>query len=163
MTRSTTTLSLLALLLLPVGCSSRRVVLQPRGATVTAVSSEGVDFDLQLAARNPSNRELRGDALSAKVSLGEKGELGSATIPSGQTIPPHGQSVLQVPVSVPWNDVTLFFDLGAAARDVPFKMEGKLAVVGGPRPTVLPFEVTGVVSGEKLKRAMQRFTMHMVE
>jgi hypothetical protein len=90
-------------------------------------------------------------------------ELGSATAQNHQAVPARGSADLVVPVSVPWKDVELFFDVGSAGQDVPFTLDGKLALVGPSASSELPFRVNGVLPGEELKQAMQKFVTRVVD
>jgi hypothetical protein len=154
-----------ALLVLPwalVCCSGPSV--RGVGATVTSVSNDGIGIDVKLRVVNPGKTALDVAKVSAKVLAIEEGadqQLGSATIEGHQNIAAGQDAVLEVPLVVPWQDVTVFFNLGAAGKDVPIKLDGQATLTDSSQSVDVSFHAEGVLPGKELSQAMGAFATRM--
>src|ERR1019366_10817323 len=88
------------------GCSKPAPpTIVPDLATMTSVDMLAVHLDVTLTATNPNAIDLPVRDVTAKIVVGEKYDLGTATIPDAVTLPAGKSTKLDVPVSVKWTDM----------------------------------------------------------
>jgi hypothetical protein len=134
------------------------------GAAVTSISNDGIGIDVKLRVGNPGKNTVDVAKISAKVFASESEtdqQLGSATIEGHQSIRAGQNAVLEVPLVVPWQDVTLFFNLGSAGKDVSIKLVGQATLSDSSHSVDLPFRAEGVLPGKELSQAMGAFATRM--
>jgi hypothetical protein len=143
---------LIGLAALTLACAPR---ITPQGVKVVGVNNSGVDFELHLVASNPGGAELHTGAVAAKVMMGNERLGPVAGTPHDQIVPAHGEATLEVPLRIAWDNGAMFFDLGSAAQDVAFTVDGLVVTI--PNNGKLPFRASGVIPGKELEQAMRNF------
>ena len=108
---------------------------------------------LELGLENPNSVELAGRALTAKVVLDAKYDLGTVTVPNGLRLPAGKRTDLSVPMSLPWKDLTALLALAGESRNVPYDIDGNLTVGGDTFHADVPFHLKGVLTHEQLIQA----------
>jgi len=125
-------------------------------ATVTGVTLAGVDLRLQVEAHNPNGFDLTARTVTAKVTLDGKYDVGTVTVPSGVTLPAGKSTMLDVPTSVKWTDLSQLVALAAANRPIPFTVAGTAAIGGEKLNVDVPFRIDGTMTPEQLGQAATR-------
>ncbi|MBX3187613.1 MAG: LEA type 2 family protein [Labilithrix sp.] len=145
---------LVALGALFFGCSPPAPpTLTPKEAKVTTLDLAGIDLRVTMEVHNPNKIDLAVRAVTARVLLDGKHDLGTMTITQPVTLPAGARTLVEVPLSMKWKDATLFGVFAAAKRSVPYTIDGT-ATIGGERLNVtLPFTMKGVVTAEELTAA----------
>ena len=143
-----------AVLAVAVGCSRPKPpTITPEKATITSIGSGGIAVLLELSLENPNSVELAGRALTAKVILDGKHDLGTVTVPNGLKLPPGKRTELSVPMSLPWNNLTALLALAGQSRDIPYEIDGTLTVGGETFHADMPFHLTGLLTHQQLVEA----------
>jgi LEA14-like dessication related protein len=127
--------------------------LTPLSAKVTAISTQGIDVDVKLQAENPNDSAISAQSLTATITLDGRYVLGTVTVPHQIKLPAHQKTVLDVPVSSRWKDLSGLTQLAMAGKDVPYKIEGTVDVGGDLVRVSVPFSVGGTVTREQLAQA----------
>jgi LEA14-like dessication related protein len=145
---------ILAIIVVLEGCSRPKPpTITPEKATITSIGPGGIGVVLELGLDNPNSIELAGRAVTAKVVLDGKYDLGTVTAPNGIKLPAGKRTDLSVPMSLPWKDLPTLLALAGQGRDVPYDIDGTLTVGGDTFHADLPFHLTGVLTREQLIQA----------
>jgi LEA14-like dessication related protein len=148
-------LLVLCLLMFGVTGCSKPVppTLTPKEAKITSVDLLGIDLRVTMDAYNPNKIDLAVRAVSARVLLDGKHDLGTVTVTQPVTLPAGARTIVDVPLSMKWKDATLLGVFATSKRSIPYTVEGT-ATVGGERLNVdLPFKMQGTVTQEQLAAA----------
>jgi LEA14-like dessication related protein len=137
-----------------LGCERPKApVLTPQEATVTAVDLAGFDLRVKMDALNPNAFPLAVRAVTARVLLDGKQDLGTVTVAQPITLPPNGHTTIDVPMTVKWKGLAGLASLAGQRRPVPYQIDGT-ATVGGERLEVdVPFRLQGSITAETLQQA----------
>jgi hypothetical protein len=134
----------------------------PKDARLAGVSSEGIDFFLRFDVQNPGAAEVSAPGLAAQVTLDGDRKIGTAAISNPFRIPPRGQATsVEIALPVPWDDVKTFLDLSTSGRDIPFQIDGILALDSAV-DRQKPFQLKGTVPKAELASAMSAFARSVV-
>lgn len=127
--------------------------LVPKEARVTAIGPAGLSVLLRMEATNPNRVTLSAQSVTAKAKLDGRWDVGTVTITQPIVLPPSVPTMIDVPLAMPWADVTALGALATATRPVPYVVEGTVRV-GGERLSVdLPFSLSGTITREELTSA----------
>lgn len=153
MTRALFAAPLLAALA-TAGCSGPEPpTLTPVSGAITSVSPSGLGMRVKLEAYNPNSYRLTTRDITAKVTLDNRYDAGTVTIPHALELPAQKRTALDIPVTVSWRDLAGLAGLAAAGRDVPYVVEGTVAIGGEKLNVDVPFKIAGTVTQKQLLQA----------
>jgi len=140
-----------------VGCAKPDPpILTAKEARLVAVSVAGLELRLRIEAENPNSIPLVTEGVSAQVTLDDRLDLGTVTVPTKLTLPAKARTDVEVPISVKWADVGTLAGLAAAGRPVPYAIRGT-AKIGAERLNVdVPFQIRGIVTPQELALGAMR-------
>lgn len=127
--------------------------LTPLSAKVTSISTQGIEVDLKIAAENPNGSALTARSLTATITLDGRFVLGTVTVPHRIQLPAHQKTILDVPVTSRWQDLSSVVSLATAGKDVPYKVDGTVELGGDTLNITVPFQVAGTITREQLAQA----------
>jgi LEA14-like dessication related protein len=127
--------------------------LTPVSAKITAISAQGVDVDLDLEAENPNGIDLTGREVKATITLDGRVVLGTATVTNRINLPAHKKTMIAVPVSSHWRDLSQGLELVTMGKDIPYKVDGTVEIGGDSLNITVPFHVTGILTRAQLMAA----------
>ena len=155
--RSVVSFALIGLLLTLLACKKPEPpVLTPKGATVVGVTAAGVDMRAQLEAYNPNAVALTARSVTATLKLDGKYDVGTVTIPHAIELPAGARVILDVPLSIKWNDFAPLVAVAASNHDVPYQISGTVNVGGDKINFDLPFKVDGKMTHDQIVSATMR-------
>lgn len=125
----------------------------PVSASLISISTLGMDVNLKLDAENPNDSELSARSLTAKVTLDGKYEVGTVNVPSQIKLPPKKKTRIDVPASLKWSEIASVAALATQKRDVPFQVDGTMAVGGESLHLDVPFHLTGLLTHDQIVKA----------
>jgi LEA14-like dessication related protein len=141
----------LASALLAAGCSKPAPpTIVPDSATMTSMDMLAVHLDVALTATNPNAVDIPVHDVTAKIVVGQKFDLGTATIPNAVTLPAGKSTKLDVPMSVKWTDMSALAQLAAGSAAIPFTVDGTVNLGGDALSVSVPFHIAGTVSHDQL-------------
>ena len=144
----------LALSLLAAGCSKPEPpVLTPEQGKLTSLSTSGIGLVARFDAFNPNGIDLSARSVSAHVVLDGSVDLGTVHVPSGVNLPAKKHSVVDVPISVKWTDVTAFAGIVLQNRPIPYVIDGTVELGGESFSVNVPFKIAGTITHEQLAAA----------
>ena len=123
---------------------------------MTQLGPQGIDLTLAVNATNPNGIDLASQGMTAHVVLDRTIDLGNASAPQAVTLPAGKTTLINVPISVPWNSVVALVQLGAKSGPVPYAVDGTVMMGGALLNVSLPFHLDGTVTHEQVVSA----TMH---
>lgn len=145
-------LALPLLLSLPLaGCTKPEPPkIKPIDAKVKSASLTGLEIDLKLEATNPNSIPLSARSVKAHVWVNGDIDVGEIVIPTKTSIPAKETVTLEVPVSVPWTNLTSIAMAAATKESMPFKVSGTAEVGVEAVSFDVPFETTGTITRQQL-------------
>lgn len=136
------------------GCSGPEPpTLTPVSGAITSVSPAGLGLRVKLEAYNPNSFALTTRDMTAKVTLDGRYDAGTITHRQPLELPAQKRTVLDIPVTMTWRDITGLAGLAAAGRDLPYTVEGTVAVGGEKLNVDVPFRIAGTVTQKQLIQA----------
>jgi LEA14-like dessication related protein len=142
--------------LLVVSCSRPSPpTLTPQRAEVTAIGASGISLLVQMAANNPNRFGLSARQVTAEVTLDGRFKLGAVTVPQAIDLPANKSTTIDVPLSVAWTDMRSIIALAAAARSVPYAVDGTVSIGGDVIHVELPYHLAGEITREQLGAALR--------
>jgi LEA14-like dessication related protein len=143
----------LFLLLGPSACPTpQSPTVTPHVARVTAVSSRGLDLDVEVQVDNPNAFALSAEAVSGTLFLANGKKLGQGSAKPTHSIPARGSSMVQSRVHVDWEDLTLLTPF-IMAESLPYTFRGDLTLGGESVNVTLPFSLEGRLTRSELLQA----------
>ncbi|HZF51666.1 MAG TPA: LEA type 2 family protein [Polyangiaceae bacterium] len=137
-----------------VSCSGPEPpTLTPVSGAITSVSPAGLGLRVKLEAYNPNSFGLTTRDVTAKVTLDGRYDAGTVTIRHALDLPAQKRTALDIPVTMTWNDLAGLAGLAAAGRDIPYTVEGTVAVGGEKLNVNVPFRIAGSVTQKQLLQA----------
>ena len=130
--------------------------LVPKEAMVTAVGVTGLSLLLRIEATNPNRVTLSAQSVTGKARLDGKWDVGTVTISKPIVLPPNVPTMIDVPMTMPWTDVTALGALASATGPVPYVVEGTVSVGGEKLNVDLPFSISGTITREQIANAALR-------
>lgn len=130
--------------------------LVPKEAQVTAVSPAGLSVLVRMEATNPNRVTLSAQSVTGKAKLDGKWDLGTVTITKPIVLPPNVPTMIDVPLTMPWKDMTTIGALASAPGPVPYVIEGTVTVGGEKLNVELPFSISGTITREQVVNAALR-------
>ena len=124
--------------------------LQPKEARVNAVGVAGVDMLVRLEVTNPNGFTLSARSVTGKAKLDGKWDLGTMTLSKPFTLPAKQATTLDVPMSLPWSDVSTVGALAMATQPVPYVVEGTVTIGGETINVDLPYKLEGTITREQI-------------
>jgi LEA14-like dessication related protein len=144
-------LALLLAALAVAGCSGPEPpTLTPVSGTITSVSPAGLGLRVKLEAYNPNSFGLTTRDLNAKVTLDGRYDAGTVTSRHAIELPAQKRTPIDIPVTMTWRDLTGLAGLAASGRDVPYTVEGTVAIGGEKLNVNVPFRIAGTVTQKQL-------------
>ena len=137
-----------------VSCSGPEPpTLTPVSGAITSVSPAGLGLRVKLEAYNPNSFGLTTRDVTAKVTLDGRYDAGTVTIRHALDLPAQKRTALDIPVTMTWQDLAGLAGLAAAGRDIPYTVEGTVAVGGEKLNVNVPFRIAGSVTQKQLLQA----------
>jgi LEA14-like dessication related protein len=144
----------IALAILFVACSRPKPpILTPEKAVVTAIGRTGIDMNVQLLVHNPNGFAISARSVSATVVVDAKYTMKPVNVPREFTLQALADNRLEVPMTVPWSDLSILVALAAAPRSIPYAVDGSVSWGGDLLHVDVPFRLTGVVTHEQMVAA----------
>jgi len=91
--------------------------------------------------------------VNAKVTLDGRYDAGTVSLSHPLDLPAQKRTLLDIPVTMTWRDLTGLAGLAAAGRDIPYAVEGKVAIGGEKLNVDVPFRIAGTVTQKQLIQA----------
>lgn len=136
------------------GCSKPEPpTITPKKGTIQAVGPTGVTLRLEFDAYNPNGFDLNVQSVKAKVTFDGSIKLAEVTSPTAISLPSKATSPLTADVTVPFNSLPALMSLAASKTEVPYVIEGTVAVGGKSLNVNLPFTMKGKVTQQELVTA----------
>jgi LEA14-like dessication related protein len=136
------------------GCSGPEPpTLTPVSGAITSVSPTGIGLRVKLEAYNPNSFGLTTRDVTAKVTLDGRYDVGTVTIKHALELPSKKRTPLDIPVTVAWRDLAGLAGLAASGRDVPYAVEGTVAIGGEKLNVDVPFRIAGSLTQKELLQA----------
>jgi len=136
------------------GCSGPEPpTLTPVSGAITSVSPAGLGLRVKLEAYNPNSFALTTRDVTAKVTLDGRYDAGTVTLRHTLELPAQKRTAVDIPVTMTWRDLTGLAGLAAAGRDIPYAVEGTVAVGGEKLNVNVPFRIAGTVTQKQLLQA----------
>jgi LEA14-like dessication related protein len=129
---------------------------RPVSGRFVGINQNGLDVEAKLEATNPNDFEIKVKSFTADVTLDHQIKVGSVTSASTITLPAKQKKVIDVPISVKWEDVSALVPLGLSNRNVAWEAEGKVSLTASGLDVSLPFKVDGVLSHQQIMAAVGR-------
>lgn len=148
---------ILAAVVAVLGCSHPEPpTLKPEQAKVTSISPDGLDLQVRLEAYNPNSVDLSARSVKAKLTLDGKYHVGDVKVPTKVKLPAGKRTLLDVPLSVKWSDLSALISLGTSNRGVPYELDGTVELGGDALSVDVPFKLGGTITHEELVRATMK-------
>ena len=150
--------ALVAAALAATGCAKPEPpTLRPLDVATTRVDETGLGLRVRLEAQNPNRVPLVAQRVSGHLTLaGGTIDLGTVSVDQALTLPAKSTTVVEVPLTMRWQNLGALGMLAAQTPTVPYAIEGTVTV-GGERLNVeLPFTLTGTLQRDDLVRAALR-------
>jgi hypothetical protein len=154
---SVSRLSLLLLLFASSGCERPAApTLTPKVVRVAAISSKGLDLDVELLVDNPNAFALYAQSVTGTVYVGSgRQRLAHGSSRPGQSIPARGSAVVPSRVQVAWEDGAALAPL-LVQEQLPYILQGDVALGSEDWNVTLPFSISGELSRAQLLAAQWR-------
>jgi LEA14-like dessication related protein len=147
----------LALLVALLACSKPQPpTIVPKEARVAAISPAGLDLVVKVEATNPNNIALSAQSFTGKAKLDGKYELATVTISKPVSLPPHQPTMIDVPLTMPWQDVNALVAMSTAQKPIPYVVDGTVKVGGESLNVDIPYSVSGTITREQLTAAAMK-------
>ncbi len=125
----------------------------PLSVKVTSITPLALNVDLKIEAENPNSSALSARSVTATITLDDRYVVGTVTVPHAINLPPHQKTILAVPVSSRWKDLSGLASLAAAGKDIPYKVDGTVELGGDTLHVDVPFHMGGTITREQLLQA----------
>ena len=136
------------------GCSKPEPpTLTPKKGTIRAVGPAGVTLRLEFDAYNPNGFALSVQSVKAKATFDDSIRLQEVTSPTAISLPAKATSPLTADVTVPFDSLPALMTLATSKTEVPYVIEGTVAVGGKDLNVNLPFTLKGKVTRQELVTA----------
>jgi len=115
-----------------------------------AIGTQGIDVLLKVEATNPNGITLTVQSFTGKAKLDGRWDMGTVTVSKPVVLPPRTPTMIDVPMTLPWTDMTTLAQVAASQQPVPYVVEGT-AKIGGEKLNVdVPFTIPGTITREQL-------------
>lgn len=128
----------------------------PKAARVAAISPVGIDLIVQVEATNPNRVTLSAQSFTGKAKLDGKYELATVTVSKPVVLPPHQPTMIDVPLTMPWQDANALIAMSTAQRPVPYVVDGTVKVGGESLNVDIPYSVSGTITREQIAAAAMK-------
>ncbi len=136
------------------GCSKPEPpTITPKKGTIQSVGPTGVTLRLEFDAYNPNGFDLNVQSVKAKITFDGSIKLSEVTSPTAISLPSKATSPLSADVTIPFNSLPALMSLAASKTEVPYVIEGTVAVGGKSLNVNLPFTMQGKVTQQQLVTA----------
>jgi LEA14-like dessication related protein len=127
--------------------------LTPVSGRVTSVSITGIGLEVVLDAHNPNGIAITTRSMTGKITLDGKYHVGDVTTATTVKLPANKSTRLTIPMTVQWKDIGSVVALAASNRNVPYRIDGTVAIGGESINFDVPFVIDGVVTHAELVQA----------
>lgn len=128
----------------------------PKEARVAAISPAGIDLVLKVEATNPNSMTLSAQSFTGKAKLDGKWDLATVTISKPVVLPPREPTMIEVPLTMPWQDANALIAMSTAQKPVPYVVDGTVKVGGESLNIDIPYSVSGTISREQIAAAAMK-------
>jgi LEA14-like dessication related protein len=141
----------LGLLVLAAGCSKPKPpTITPRSAQVSAITPDGVQLALVLAAHNPNGFPIVANAVNGSFELQDGTPLGAAQSTESFTIPSEGDQDLKATLDVRFKSLSVLAPYALQAKPVPYRVRGSASIGSENLNVDVPFSIDGVLTPEQV-------------
>lgn len=125
----------------------------PKSVTVQGITALGATLGLNVEVTNPNRFAMRAQRVSGSMMLGAVGnKLGSFTYDKPFELPSKQPVMMEVPLQVSWQSALAVAEL-TKGKDVPFTVEGNVAMGGETFQVNVPFTTHGTITQADLRAA----------
>ncbi len=128
----------------------------PKSARVATVSPAGLDVVVQVEATNPNSVTLSAQSFTGKATVDGKYELATVTVTKPVVLPPKTPTLIEVPMTMPWQDLNAVVAMSTAQKAVPYVITGTVTVGGESLNVQVPYSMSGTITKEQLTAAAMR-------
>jgi LEA14-like dessication related protein len=129
---------------------------RPVSGRVTGINNVGLEVEAKLEAQNPNDFDIQVRSFTSTVTLDQKVALGPVTSNHPVTLPANKKKIVDLPITVKWQDVQSLAPLALSSRDIPWEAEGTVKIDAESLEVSLPFKVNGVVTHQQLVSAVSK-------
>jgi LEA14-like dessication related protein len=129
---------------------------RPVSGRVTGINTTGLEVEAKLEAQNPNDFDIQVKSFTSAVTLDHRINIGSVSSPHAVTLPAKQKKIVDLPITVKWNDLAALAPLALSNRDVPWEAEGTVKISAESLEVSLPFKVDGVVTHQQLVTAVSK-------
>ncbi len=162
-------LPLLPALLLLSGCTTLQQMratppsVTMQSATVPSVSQTGFDLKLDGLVKNPNGVSLPLNTIDYTLFLNDKQILDSVATLEG-SVPAHGEEAIMVNVPVTWKNLEAVREaVMQMDGQLPYRMEGRMAVKGIPMVESVPVSYSGTLDVKDLAKRAAKYALQSAE
>jgi LEA14-like dessication related protein len=127
-------------------------IVTPKEIAVRAVGAGGVALSLKVEVLNPNRFGMSAQRVTAVMTLASGSKVGEINYDKPFGLPSKTPVMLEVPMDVPWQSALVATEF-AKGQDVPFKVEGKVAMGGETFQVNVPYAVNGVITQAQIRDA----------
>jgi LEA14-like dessication related protein len=122
----------------------------PKKAQVVSVGPGGLNVLVTVEATNPNSVTLSAQSFTGKAKVDGKYELATVTVAKPVSLPPKTPTDIDVPLTMPWADVTTLLTLAQANRPIPYTIDGTVTVGGESINFNIPYSLSGTITRDEL-------------
>jgi LEA14-like dessication related protein len=115
-----------------------------------------MDLVADIGVENSNAIDLQAQSVTATLTLDGRYPMGTVTVTSPLTLPAKKKVTLSVPMTVQWGDMVGLGALALAGRDVPYTLQGDVALGTSSFNIKVPFTLRGTMTREQLTQATLR-------
>ena len=130
--------------------------LVPKEVRVAAVSPMGLDVVVKVEATNPNSIALSAQSFTGKAKLDGKYDLAMVTVNKPFSLPAKQATLLEVPMTLPWSDLSALSALAQTTKPIPYVVDGTVTVGGESLNVSLPYSVSGTIAREQIIAAAMK-------
>jgi len=128
----------------------------PKEARVAAVSPTGLDIVVKVEATNPNSMTLQAQSFTGKAKLDGKYDMGTVTIAKPVVLPSKQPTMIEVPMTMPWQDVNSLIAMSTLQRPIPYVVDGTVKIGGESLNVDVPFSMSGTITRDQIAAAAMK-------
>jgi hypothetical protein len=124
----------------------------PKEVAVRAVGPTGAVLSLKVGVLNPNRFGMSAQRVTAVMTLASGTNVGEINYDKPFELPSKTPVLLDIPLDVPWQSALAAVEF-TKGQDIPFKVEGKVAMGGDTFQVNVPYTVNGVITQAQIRDA----------
>jgi hypothetical protein len=124
----------------------------PKDIAVRSVGPNGATLALTVEVLNPNRFGMSAQRVTAVVTLASGAKLGEINYDKPFELPSKVPVTMDVPLEIPWQSAMLVTEFGKG-QDVPFKVEGNVAMGGETFQVNVPYTANGKFTQAQAREA----------